>query len=119
MSTRIHSFEEYKSAYAKSVNDPEQFWTDIASEFEWIKPWKKVLDWNFDAFNVKWFEGAQLNITENCLDRHLATRGDQIAILWEPNNPEKHNRHLTYRQLHTEVCKAANMLKHQGVYLNY
>ena len=115
MSTRIHSFEEYKSAYAKSVNDPEQFWTDIASEFEWIKPWKKVLDWNFDAFNVKWFEGAQLNITENCLDRHLATRGDQIAILWEPNNPEKHNRHLTYRQLHTEVCKAANMLKHQGV----
>lgn len=115
MKSFIRTFEEYKDAYAKSIDDPEKFWAEIAEEFQWMKPWDEVLEWNFDGFDVKWFKGAILNITENCLDRHLETRGDQIAIQWEPNHPEKHNRHLTYRQLHAEVCKAANMLLNAGI----
>ena len=111
----IQNLTEYHSAYQQSVDTPEAFWSDIANQFQWIKPWDQVLEWDFDKFNVSWFKGAQLNITENCLDRHLETRGDQIAILWEANTPDKHSRHLTYRQLHAEVCKAANMLKNAGV----
>ncbi len=115
MKSHIRTFEEYKDAYDRSIRDPEKFWAEIAEEFQWMKPWDQVLEWNFDAFDVKWFKGAVLNITVNCLDRHLETRGDQIAIQWEPNNPEKHNRHLTYRQLHAEVCKTANMLLSAGI----
>ena len=91
----IQNLAEYHSAYQQSVDNPESFWSDIANQFQWIKPWDKVLEWDFDKFNVSWFKGAQVNITENCLDRHLETRGDQIAILWEANNPDKHSRHLT------------------------
>jgi len=115
MKSFIRTFEEYTAAYAKSIHEPEKFWAEIAEEFQWMKSWETVLEWNFDGFDVKWFKGAVLNITENCLDRHLETRGDQIAIQWEPNNPEKHNRHITYRQLHAEVCKAANMLLQEGI----
>jgi acetyl-CoA synthetase len=115
MKSHIRTVEEYKDAYERSIRDPEKFWAEIAEEFQWMKPWDQVLEWNFDTFDVKWFKGAQLNITVNCLDRHLETKGDQIAIQWEPNNPEKHNRHLTYRQLHAEVCKTANMLLSAGI----
>jgi acetyl-CoA synthetase len=115
MNPRIRTMAEYESAYRHSIEKPEEFWEFIASHFEWNKKWNNVLKWDFDNFNVEWFRGAQLNITENCLDRHLETRGDQVAILWEANDPQKANRTLTYRQLHAEVCRAANMLRNLGV----
>src|SRR5690349_20213638 len=114
MSSRITSFEEYKKAYERSINNPEEFWAEIASEFTWRKKWDTVLKWNFTEPNVKWFIGGKLNITENCLDRHLAERGNQTAILWEPNNPEEKFRTLTYTELHEEVCRFANVLKNNG-----
>ncbi len=114
MNHRIRSIEDYHKAYQQSVEQPEKFWSEIASNFNWIRQWDKVLQWNFDQFDVKWFEGAQLNITENCLDRHLATNGDKTAIIWEPNDPQKKTKHISYKELHAEVCKAANMLKQLG-----
>ncbi|MFD2573769.1 acetate--CoA ligase [Spirosoma soli] len=112
---RIRTFDEYQTAYQKSVDDPESFWAEIAQEFQWRKPWTKTLQWNFDEPNVKWFIGGKLNITENCLDRHLATRGDQPAIIWEPNDPAEASVTLTYRMLHDQVCRMANVLKRNGV----
>ncbi len=114
MSFRITSFEEYQSEYTKSIENPEQFWADKAEHFSWRKKWEKVLEWNFTQPDVKWFIGGKLNITENCLDRHLAERGDQTAIIWEPNNPNEEVRKLTYNELHTEVCRFANVLKNNG-----
>ena len=111
---RINSFEEYQQQYQKSIEEPETFWAEIAQNFSWRKPWDKVLEWNFDGPDIKWFHGAQLNITENCLDRHLEERGDKTAIIWEPNDPNAPGRSLTYRELHTEVCKMANVLKANG-----
>jgi acetyl-CoA synthetase len=115
MTKRITSLTQYHETYRKSVEQPEAFWADVAAEFQWKRKWDRVLDWNFDSFDVKWFSGGKLNITENCLDRHLASRGDQIAILWEGNDPNEPNRTLTYRQLHTEVCRFANVLKSRGI----
>lgn len=114
MSTRIHSFEEYQNEYKKSVENPEAFWAEKAEAFTWKKKWDKVLDWNFEDLNVKWFSGGKLNITENCLDRHLATKGDQTAILWEANTPEEESIKLTYKELHQQVCRFANVLKNNG-----
>src|SRR5687768_896449 len=94
---QITSYEGYQSAYQKSVTDPEGFWGEIASHFSWKKPWDKVLDWNFTDPDIKWFAGGKLNITENCLDRHLATQADKPAIIWEPNDPTEHYRMLTYK----------------------
>ena len=111
---QIRSLEQYRSEYKKSVDDPEGFWADIANHFQWRRPWDKVLSWNFTEPRVRWFEGAQLNITENCLDRHLAERGDQPAIIWEPNNPDEDSRILTYKELHFKVCQFANVLKNNG-----
>jgi acetyl-CoA synthetase len=111
---RIKSFEQYEQEYALSVKDPEAFWASKAEEFNWQKKWDKVLDWNFTGPSVKWFEGGRLNITENCLDRHLLTRGDQVAYYWEPNDPTGQGRSYTYRQLHEEVCRFANVLKKNG-----
>ena len=112
----IKNLEEYFQIYRKSVSDPESFWEEIAEEhFVWQKRWNKVLSWDFSKPEVKWFEGAQLNITENCIDRHLASRGDKTAILFEPNDPEEAPQHITYKQLHTQVNKMANVLKGQGV----
>ena len=111
---KITSFEEYQQAYQKSVDQPEEFWADIAGNFQWRKPWLKVLEWNFTEPNVKWFRGAKLNITENCLDRHLPKLGDKPAIIWEPNDPNEDHRVLTYRQLHEKVCEFANVLKNNG-----
>ena len=83
----INSFEDYQKIYAKSVGNPEEFWAEVADDFVWRKKWDTVLEWDFHKPEAKWFNGAKLNITENCLDRHLEKRGDQVAIIWEPNNP--------------------------------
>ena len=112
---RIRTIDEYQAAYQKSVEDPENFWAEIAQEFQWRKPWTKTLQWNFEEPSIKWFVGGKLNITENCLDRHLATRGDQPAIIWEPNDPHDAGATLTYRMLHDQVCRFANVLKRNGV----
>ncbi len=112
---RIHNFEEYQAAYQESVKSPAKFWAGIARNFTWRKKWKKTLEWNFTEPNVKWFIGGKLNITENCLDRHLKTKGDQAAIIWEPNDPNDEAITLTYKQLHTRVCRFANVLKRNGI----
>ncbi len=115
MSQIIKTFEEYQAAYQKSIDEPEKFWADEADTFYWHKKWEKVLDWNFSQPNIKWFEGAKLNITENCLDRHLNTIGDKIAIIWEPNDPTHASLQLTYKELHEKVCQFANVLKINGI----
>ena len=112
---QIKSFDEYKKVYERSVNDPEGFWGDVASEFTWRKKWDKVLEWDFSKPEVNWFQGGKLNITENCLDRHLETRGDQTAILWEPNDPSEAAQMITYRELHRMVSNFANVLKNNGI----
>ena len=114
-SFQITSFDDYKKAYKKSVDDPEGFWSDIASSFLWRKKWDQVLEWNFKEPKIKWFINAKVNITENCLDRHLGTLGNRPAIIWEPNDPEEHHRILTYRDLHFKVMQFANVLKNNGV----
>ena len=112
----IKNLEEYFQIYRKSVQNPEGFWEEIAEEhFVWRKRWDSVLSWDFSKPEVKWFEGAQLNITENCIDRHLSTRGDKTAILFEPNDPSEAAQHITYKQLYANVNKMANVLKGQGV----
>ncbi len=112
---QIKSFEAYKQAWQKSVEQPDAFWGEIAENFHWRKKWDKVSEWNFTEPNIKWFEGGKLNITENCLDRHLQTLGDKPAIIWEPNDPEEHHRVLTYKNLYDKVCQFANVLKNNGV----
>ena len=108
----IKHLEEYYQVYRKSVRNPEVFWEEIAEEhFMWRKKWDNLLSWDFTKPEVKWFEGAQLNITENCIDRHLHIRGDKTAIIFEPNNPEEEAQHISYRQLHEKVCRFANVLK--------
>ena len=112
----IKHLEEYYQVYRKSVNNPESFWEEIAEEhFLWRKKWNQVLKWDFDTPEITWFEGAQLNITENCIDRHLATRGDKTAIIFETNNPDESAEHITYRQLYERVNKFANVLRDQGI----
>ncbi|MBL7825749.1 MAG: AMP-binding protein, partial [Saprospiraceae bacterium] len=115
MTKKITSFADYQETYAQSVADPEKFWSEQAETFLWRKPFKKVLKWNFREPNVKWFVGGKLNITENVLDRHLASRSKQTAILWEPNDPTVRPRKLTYKQLYQQVCQFANGLKAQGI----
>lgn len=115
MTTRIRTFEEYEKVYEASVQDPEGFWAQQADSFEWHKKWDQVLDWNFKDPKIEWFKGGKLNITENCLDRHLETRGDQTAIIWEPNDPNEPQRTFTYRELHREVSRMANVLKANGI----
>ena len=114
-SFQLKTAEEYQAAYKKSIEDPEGFWAGVASHFQWRKKWDKVLDWNFTEPKVEWFKGGKLNITENCIDRHLATMGDKPAIIWEPNNPEERTRVVTYNRLHKRVCQFAQVLKNNGV----
>ena len=112
----IKHLEEYFQVYRKSVQDPKRFWEEIAEEhFVWKKKWNEVLSWDFEKPEIKWFDGAQLNITENCLDRHLPSRGNKTAILFEPNDPSEGAQHITYRELHERVCRFANVLKNQGI----
>jgi len=107
--------DKYNEMYQRSISNPEGFWAEQAEEFiDWIKPWTKVWDWDFDDATISWFEGAKLNVSYNCLDRHLESRGDQIAIIWEGDDPGV-DRKITYRELHAEVCKFANALKSRGV----
>ncbi|MBX3165743.1 MAG: acetate--CoA ligase [Bacteroidetes bacterium] len=112
---QIKTLDAYKKAYEESVNNPEKFWAAVAENFVWRKKWDKVLSWDFKDYNVKWFEGAKLNITENCLDRHLEKNGNTPAIIWESNNPEEPHRVLTYKELHFKVMQFANVLKNNGV----
>lgn len=112
----IKHLEEYFQIYRKSVRNPELFWEEIAEEhFVWRKKWDRVLNYDLSKPEVKWFEGAKLNITENCIDRHLQIRGDKTAILFEPNNPDEKAEHISYKELHKRVCKFANVLKENGI----
>lgn len=112
---QIKSFEEYKSAYNKSIDNPEEFWKEIASHFLWKSEQKKTLDWNFKEPSVKWFDGATFNITENCIDRHLKDKSSQPAIIWEPNNQNEKNRIITYKELYEEVCTMATVFRNHGI----
>ena len=112
--SRLRSNADYTKAYAQSIADPEAFWAAQAGTFLWRRKWDSVLDWDFDAPKVEWFKGGRLNITENCLDRHLAERGEKTAILWEPNDPGWEAQRISYRELHARVCRFANVLKRNG-----
>ncbi|MFC3812921.1 acetate--CoA ligase [Lacihabitans lacunae] len=112
---RIKTKEEYDKAYKESVEDPEGFWAGVAQEFVWKKPWKKVLEWDFNDYDVKWFKGGKLNITESCLDRHAATKPNQPAIIWEPNDDSEEAITLTYSVLLDRVSRFANVLKKNGI----
>ncbi|MEN8177617.1 MAG: acetate--CoA ligase [Pseudomonadota bacterium] len=109
--------EQYTEMYQRSIDDPEGFWAEQANEYlTWFKPWDKVLDWSFgeDDLHIEWFKGGKLNVSYNCLDRHLDTRGDQTAIIWESDDPAR-DKKITYRELHADVNKFANVLKQRGV----
>ncbi len=112
---QIKSLEQYHSDYQKSIEDPASFWADVAEHFTWKKKWDTVLDWNFKEPKIEWFKGAKLNITENCLDRHLEKNGDKPAIIWEANDPETDHRILSYKELHFKVMQFANVLKNNGI----
>jgi acetyl-CoA synthetase len=112
----IKNLEEYFQVYRKSVREPENFWEEVAEEhFTWRKKWDNVLSWDFNKPEVKWFENAKLNITENCIDRYLFTNADKTAIIWEPNDPEEKAQYISYGELHKKVNKFANVLKSKGI----
>jgi len=111
----IRSEQAYSSVYKKSIEDPEGFWADVASDFQWRKKWDKVLEWDFYKAETKWFLGGKMNITENCLDRHLPHKANQTAIIWESNDPHEASKYITYQELSDNVCRVGNMLKNQGV----
>jgi len=115
MNLQVKSFEDYQKTYKYSVEHPEEFWAGIAETFFWKKKWNNVLSWNFKEPNIKWFEGAKLNITENCLDRHIYSDGDKPAIIWEPNDPNEDARILSYKQLLSKVEQFSNVLKNNGI----
>lgn len=108
---KISNFEEYKEQYKLSVEQPETFWADIAKEFKWRSPWTKTVEWNFTEPKIEWFKEGKLNITENCIDRHLPEKANDVAFYFEPNGLDDIGRTITYQQLHDEVCKVANTLK--------
>ena len=110
----INSLSEFKATSAQAKENPERFWSEIASEFQWKSPWKQTLDYDFSKPEVKWFVDGKLNITENCLDRHLTSHPNKTAILFEPNDPTEAAQHITYKELHKRVCQTANMLKSNG-----
>ena len=112
---RITSLSDYFKKYEQSEKDPEKFWSEIADTFIWKKKWDKVLDWNFESVDIKWFKNGKLNITENIFERNLKERGDKTAIIWEPNDPNEPSIHLTYNELYEETCKFSNALRDKGV----
>jgi acetyl-CoA synthetase len=112
---KITTQEDYQKTYQYSIDNPESFWASIADHFIWKRKWDTVLEYDWLKPETKWFNGGKLNITENCLDRHLETKGDQIAILWEPNNPNDQTLHISYKELHARVCRFANVLKSYDV----
>ncbi|WP_127716956.1 acetate--CoA ligase [Halobacteriovorax sp. HLS] len=115
MDLKISNMDEYNNAYAMAQSNPQEFWAQMATNFQWTKKWDEVQSGTIEQADIKWFDGAQLNITENCLDRHLEKRSDQVALLFEPNDPSEETVKYTYAQLHAAVCKTANMLKELGV----
>ena len=112
---QLNSFDAYKESYKKSIEDPAAFWSDVANHFTWRKKWDTALEWNFKEPKVEWFKGGKLNITENCLDRHIPTKGHLPAMIWEPNAPDEAGRVLTYSKLLEKVCQFAQVLKNNGV----
>jgi len=112
---KISSYEAYQENYKRSVDDPEGFWESIAENFLWRKKWENVLSYDFSKPEIKWFEGAKLNITENCLDRHIDENGMRTAIIWEPNDPAEEAQHITYQELFAQVSQFANVLKNNNV----
>lgn len=112
---RIRTQEDYQKAYQESVDQPEQFWAKVADTFVWQKPYDKVLEWEFETPDIKWFQGGRINMSENCLDRHIETQPEKTAIIWEPNDPNDDTIKWTYRELHERVCKFANVLKASGI----
>ncbi|HET8861275.1 acetate--CoA ligase [Marivirga sp.] len=115
MSDRIHTLSGYIHEYQRSVHQPEQFWSRIADSFHWKKRWDKTVEWNFEEPKIEWFKGAQLNITENILEKNLFTLGDKPAIIWEPNEPGDENQIISYRQLYEKVNQFSNAMKAKGV----
>ncbi len=115
MNSTITTFEEYNEAYANSISNPEGFWDKIANEYKWTKNWDKTLEWEFISPQIKWFIGGKTNITTNCIDRHLQNNANEIALIWEPNEPSEPSKSFTFQQLHDEVCKMANVLKNRGI----
>lgn len=115
MSIQIQSLLAYAKDYERSVRQPDNFWAEIAESFQWRKRWTRTLEWDFEAPNVKWFINGKLNICENLLDRHLADKADNPAIIWEPNDPTSDNRIITYAELHQMVCQFSNALESQGL----
>ena len=110
----VKSEAEYKKIYAESIEDPEKFWAEKAGELHWFKPWDTVFTWDKEAVKYTWFAGGKTNVSYNCLDRHLETKGDQVAIIWQ-GEPEDDVQKITYRELHKRVCRFANVLKKKGV----
>ncbi|NND04821.1 MAG: acetate--CoA ligase [Saprospiraceae bacterium] len=115
MTKQITSFSDYQKTYKDSVKNPEKFWAAQARTFTWRKKWDEVLSWDFETPDIQWYKGGQLNITENCLDRHLKRRGNQTALIWEPNDPSQPHKSYTYRELYEAVCQCANALKANGI----
>ena len=110
----IKSLDEYRALYKKSIDDPEGFWGEQANQLDWYKKWDKVQEWDFNKPEIKWFSGGKLNVSYNCLDRHLSTKGNKAALIWQ-GEPLEENKVYTYQQLHYHVCKFANVLKKHGV----
>ena len=115
MAHKITSFAEYQETCKRSIENPEQFWDEIADTFQWKQKWDKTLEWNFKEPDIKWFLNGKLNITENCLDRYVLTQPDKPAIIWESNDVNEANRILTYKELHEQVCRFANVLENNGI----
>ncbi|MFK7980643.1 MAG: acetate--CoA ligase [Saprospiraceae bacterium] len=115
MTLQIKSLEQYNKVYKESVENPEKFWAAQAETFQWQEKWDEVLNWDFRKPEVAWFKGGKMNITENCLDRHLKDRPDQTAILWEPNDPNQKTVKYSYRELYEEVCRFGNALRAKGI----
>jgi acetyl-CoA synthetase len=115
MDFKITSFDHYLKTYKESTENPEAFWADIADKYIWKKKWDKTLEWEFETPSVNWFVNGKLNITENCLDRHLEKRGNKLALIWEPNDPKERFVRYTYRELHEKVCRFANVLKSKNI----
>ena len=111
----IKTFDDYQQQYTRSVENPEAFWSEVANDFVWRKGWERVLEWDFHTASAKWFVGGKLNITENCIDRHLPTRSNQTALIWEPNDPKETSRYITYQEMFERVCQVGNMLRAHGI----